>query len=201
MSHAALLESAAALSSLMDMSKGNLAICSESRRVRLSDMVHVFADEDARASAQESGDSVVYEMYLNDPVDQPRETALQYSTTVVHRGVVGSEYYMTRGHAHTGPALPEICLTVSGEGMMVLQTDDHQVQGLAMAPGTVLYTPAATAHRAVNVGDESLVTFSVRQVASGVDYRPVEMSGFRRIVTATPNGPDLAPNPGFKLGQ
>ena len=201
MGQSALLDAAAALSTLMDLKRGSLAVCSESRRVRLSDMAEVFADEKAHTAAREKNDALVYDVYRTDPHDQPRESALCYSTTIVHDGRIGDEYYMTRGHTHTHQDSPEIYLTIAGNGMMLLQTEDCQVQALAMEPGTVLYVPGATAHRIVNTGDEPLVTFAVYPALAGVNHEKVQPRRFKRIIMVTADGPDLVRNPRFHADQ
>jgi glucose-6-phosphate isomerase len=200
MSQAAILDAAAALSTFMDFKKGKLSVCTTSARRRFSDMAGVFADEEKRAEAEADGDATVYEVFATEPTEQPQATALCYAATVVYPGRVGEEYFMTRGHTHTNEDAPEIYLTVRGQGMMLLQTEENRVQALAMAPGTILYIPGATAHRIVNVSDELLVTFAVYPLAAGLNYERVASHGFKRIIVATPDGPDLVPNPGFQPG-
>ena len=201
MGQSALLDAAAALSTIMDLKKGRLAVCTDTHRHRLSDMADLFADEDARAAAETAEDATVYEVYRTEPTDQPPESALCYAATVVSAGRIGDEYYMTRGHAHRNGEAPEIYFGVRGQGMMLLQTDDYQVQALAMTPGTVLYVPGATAHRLANTGDELLVTFAVYPAAAGISYDMVTQHGFKRILVATPSGPDLVPNPRFRSDE
>ena len=198
MSQSAVLDAAAALSTIMDLQKGRLAVCSVTQRRRLSEMAGVFADEEKRRASVEKGDSTVYEVHRTEPDDQPPDAALCYAATIVYPGRVGDEYYMTRGHTHANEHAPEVYLTVRGQGMMLLQTTDYQVQALTMTLGTVLYVPGATAHRLVNIGGEALVTFAVYPVAAGLNYAPVEHHGFKRIIVAASDGPDLVPNPRFR---
>jgi len=199
MSQSALLDAAAALSTIMDLKKGRLAVCTVTQRRRLSEMAGVFADEEKRRAAETEHDVTVYEVFRTEPDDQPSLSALCYASTVVYPGRIGDEHFMTRGHTHTNEEAPEVYLMVRGHGMMLLQTKDYQVQALTMTPGTVLYVPGATAHRLVNIGDEALVTFAVYALAAGLNYRPLELHGFKRIIVATPDGPDLVPNPRFRL--
>jgi len=195
------LDAAAALSSFMDLKKGRLSACTTQHRRRLSDLCAVFSDEEARARKATEDDETVYESFLTEPADQPRTRALCYSTTVVYPGRVGDEYYMTRGHRHTRQDSPEVCLTVRGRGMVLLQTDDFRIQALALEPGIVVYVPGVTSHRIVNTGVELLAVFSVFPLMAGRNYRAVDSHGFRRIVVATPDGPDLVPNPRFRPGK
>ena len=189
-----ILEAAAALSTVMDVDRGALAVSTESIRTRIADMQGVFSDDAARGALEGDGNPTVFEVYRTEPSEQGVD-GLCYASTVVLSGRVGDEFYMTRGHSHNDA--PEIYLTVRGEGMMLLQTPEHQVQALSMARGTVLYVPGSTAHRLVNTGSEPLVTFAVYPPAAGRDYRPVDSHGFKRIVVATDDGPDLVLNPRF----
>ncbi len=192
-----LLDAAAALSTVMDIGTGRTGTSTENARYRLSDMVNYFVDEPARSEAQEAENRTVYEMHTTEPDGPGQFGTLAYTSTVVHPGTIGGEFFMTRGHAHNDPDATEIYLTVRGEGMMFLQSEDFQVQALAMAPGTVLYVPGTAMHRIVNVGEEPLVTFSVFPAAGTEHFSPATRSTFKRIVVTTPEGPDLAVNPNF----
>jgi len=198
MSQSVLLDAAAALSTMMDLKKGRLAVCTETQRRRLSGMVGVFADEEKRSAAEKNGDATVYEVFRTQPGGQSGVNALCYASTAVYPGRIGDEYFMTRGHTHANKEAPEIYLAVRGEGMMLLQTEDEQVRALALASGTILYVPGATAHRLVNTSGEVLITFGVYPLAAGMNYAPVELHGFKRIIVATPDGPDLVPNPRYR---
>lgn len=198
MSQSAVLEAAAALSTVMDLSKGRLAVCSVTQRRRLSDMAGVFADEERRRALEAKEDTTVYEVFRTEPEDEQSPSALCYAGTIVYPGRIGDEYFMTRGHTHTNEEAPEVYLTVRGQGMMLLQTSDYRVQALTMSLGTILYVPGATAHRLVNIGQEALVTFAVYPLTAGVNYEPIDLHGFKRIILATPDGPDLVPNPRFR---
>ena len=198
MSQSALLDAAAALSTFLDVQSGRLAVCSNTQRNRLSDLTGVFSDEETRAALVNNANPVIYEVYRTEPAEK-QDTALCYSSTIVHSGRVGSEYYMTRGHSHPSLDAPEVYLTIRGEGMMLLQSDDFHVQALAMGPGTVLYVPGSLIHRAVNTGSEPLVLFTVYTVATIGEYKELPAYGFKRILVATNDGPDLVPNPCFQI--
>jgi glucose-6-phosphate isomerase, archaeal len=194
MRQSAVLETAAALSTLMDAQSGVLAVCSERIKVRVSDMIGEFADEDTRSAVQNGGDPTVYEYYATEPGTQP-EGALCYASTVIRSGKLGAEYYMTRTRYPRGTGSPEVYYTVSGEGMMLLQTEQEQIQALSITRGTVLYVPGDAYHRLVNTGDESLIVFSVYPRDATEESQPVRDCVFRRIVVASESGPDLVPNP------
>lgn len=198
MRQSAVLDTAAALSTLMDPQSGVLAVCTERIKVHVSDMIGEFADEETRSAVHNGGDPAVYEYYATEPGTQP-DGALCYASTVVRSGKIGAEYYMTRTRHPRGSGSPEVFYTVSGEGMMLLQTEEGQIQALAMTPGTVLYVPGDAFHRLVNTGEESLIVFSVYPKNTTEESQPVRDCVFRRIVVASESGPDLVPNPSFSM--
>jgi glucose-6-phosphate isomerase len=197
MSQSALLDAAAALSTFLDVQSGRLAVCTSTKRNRVSELTGVFADEEARKVLANDANPVVYEVYRTEPTEKP-DTALCYSSTIVHPGNVAGEYHMTRGHSHPSLDAPEVYLTIRGEGMLLLQTDDLQVQALALGPGTVLYVPGSVVHRLVNTGNEPLIVFTVYTVRTIQEYEMLPAHGFKRILVATNDGPDLVPNPHFE---
>src|SRR5262249_13999779 len=65
---------------------------------RLSDLKGLFADR-AGESWLVADNSVLYEVY--EAAENPMMVGqLRYSTTVLHPGKVGDEYFMTKGHFH-----------------------------------------------------------------------------------------------------
>lgn len=196
MSQSALLDAAAALSTFLDVHSGRLAVCTSTQRNRVSELVGVFADEEARTALVNDENPVVYEVYRTEPAEQP-DSALCYSSTIVYPGRVGDEYHITRGHSHPSIDAPEVYLTIRGEGMLLLQTEDLHVQALALGPGTILYVPGGVIHRLVNTGNESLVVFTVYTVGTIREYEKLPSHGFKRILVASNDGPDLIPNPCF----
>ena len=195
MTQPAVLESAAALSSVMDMARGRLTVCTDTVRMRVTDMRGVFSNQEACSTLETEGNPTVYEVNRTEP--ELGDDSLCYASTIVYPGRVGEEYFMTRGHTHVKGSAPEIYLTVRGEGMMLLQTHDGKIQALSMASGTILYVPGETAHRIVNVAEEALITFAVYPATAGIDYDEIQRTGFSRIVHAGPDGPDLVPNPNY----
>jgi glucose-6-phosphate isomerase, archaeal len=196
MTQPAVLESAAALSSVMDMARGRLTVCTDTVRMRVTDMRGVFSNQEACSTLETEGNPTVYEVNRTQP--ELGDDSLCYASTIVYPGRVGEEYFMTRGHTHAKGSAPEIYLTVRGEGMMLLQTRDGKIQALSMGMGTILYVPGETAHRIVNVGEEALITFAVYPAAAGIDYEEIQRTGFKRIVHAGPESPDLVPNPNYQ---
>ena len=177
---------------LLDLERGSLDPERGVAETRLSEMRGMYlegADED----------TVVYRVY-QIPVPATGSN-LMSSTTVIEPGVVGREYHMTKGHFHAVRDRAEIYVCLSGEGRLVMATEDgaHVVE--PMSRGTVNYVPGGWAHRSVNVGDEQLVFFAVYPGDAGYDYGTIEKEGFPVLVVAEAGGPEVIPNPRYKSGD
>ena len=70
----------------------------ETTKRYLSDMEGFYEDSEAVKSILEKENPLIYEFYeLGCP---EREGDLAFGTTIVYPGLIGSEYYMTKGHFH-----------------------------------------------------------------------------------------------------
>jgi glucose-6-phosphate isomerase len=165
----------------------------------LRDMRGFYADAEAEA-ALEGEDPLVYEVtYGWNPPETPGQ--LGYCTTVIQPGQVGREYFMTKGHTHAKPECAEIYYGLHGEGRLILQTPEGEVQVLPMLPGTVSYVPPHWAHRTVNVGTGPFVFFSIFPADAGYDYGIIAREGFASIVVAGEHGPAVVANPRWRGGR
>lgn len=158
------------------------------RRVvrRLSDMKGYYKDGRAEEAAIQAGDPVVYEMYEPEIVE--REGDLAYCTTTMYPGKVGDEYFMTKGHVHQVRETAEVYFFLKGEGALICELPDEDVDVRFVKAGDVCYVPAGWAHRTVNTGEEELVFFAVYPGHAGHDYAFIEARGFSVRVTQAPNG-------------
>lgn len=161
----------------------------------LSNMAAQFADGEA-VSALLDSDPLLYEFY-GLPVPE-KAGALSYGTTIIYPGKVGEEYYMTKGHFHTVLDTAEVYYTLSGEGMMVMETPEGDTDIKALQPGDALYVPGRWAHRSVNTGTEPLVMFFVYPADAGHDYGTIESKGFRKLVVCRDGQPTIIDNPRWK---
>lgn len=151
---------------------------------RLRDVHAIFADQSA-AEAMDP-DTTVYETY-GCPGDAPGERLL-YGTTVLMPGQVGAEHFMTRGHFHTKPERGELCLTLSGQGVLLLMPGTRangqivahpdQTRQEAMTPGSIHNIDGQDAHRVVNTGDVPLIFFVSWLSDCGHDYESIRETGF-----------------------
>jgi glucose-6-phosphate isomerase len=177
---------------LLDLAEGTLE--PERRLVerRLEDMQGMYAEPvpDARLS------EVVYRI-SEIPVPST-EGDVMSSTTTLEPGTVEGEFHMTKGHFHARIDRAEIYLTLSGEGMLVMATEDGRHTTEPMRRGTVNYVPGGWAHRSVNVGAEPLVFFAVFPADAGYDYKTIEERGFPVLVVRGDRGPGVVANPRYR---
>jgi len=168
----------------LDFLSGSLEPHTTRTERRASDLRGAFADGAALEVLISSGDPVVYEVLQYDVPEEVGQ--LVCCTTVLHPGVVGDEYFMTKGHYHRARGTGEVYLGLAGQGYLLLMTEDGQSSLTAMAVGTVAYVPPGWAHRTVNTGDQPFVFFAVYPGQAGHDYAAVESAGFvQRVVRSS----------------
>lgn len=174
---------------MMSLDSGLLDPTRETVERRLSDMRGMY-------QVEPDGDRLAYRVFLI-PVPEAN-SEIQCSTTVLEPGLVGDEYLMTKGHFHQVRDRSEVYLGLSGEGRLVMATEegDHAVEPIR--PGTVNYVPGGWAHRSVNVGSEPLVFFAAYVGDAGHDYGTIESEGFPVLVVRGDDGPTVAPNPRYR---
>lgn len=165
-------------------------------RRRLSAMTAQYADRRAAERMAAEADPLLYEFYGLDLPE--REGALSFGTTIVYPGVVGDEYFMTKGHFHIVSDTAEVYYCLRGRGMMVMETPEGETDIRALKPGDCLYVAGRWAHRSVNIGDEPLVMFFCYPANAGHDYGTIETKGFRKLVLCRDGTPVIADNPNWR---
>ncbi len=162
---------------------------------RLSNMRGMYQDAAATEAILAQHDPLIYEVYT---VDVPEsEGHLLHCLTVLYPGRVGDEYYMTKGHFHVAMGTAEIYLGLEGEGYLLMQTKEGDVQALKMERGTIAYVPPDYAHRTVNTGQGPFVFFAVWPGHAGHDYGTIEECGFMRLMVERDGQPVLIPSPRY----
>jgi len=150
----------------------------ESRRT-VGDLTGYWQDADA---ALRTATELLYITQSWFPVAEGTEGAILWGNTTLMPGLVGDEYYMTRGHWHEKLDRGELCVTTSGTGLLVLM-DQHRITRFEkMTPGSTHYVPGHTAHRTVNTGDEPLVFLCAWPADCGHEYGSILRDGFSRRV-------------------
>jgi glucose-6-phosphate isomerase, archaeal len=163
----------------------------------LSELRGMFSDEEAFESLLQQDDVVVYEVFEIRRPEAEGELALGVS--IVHPGMVGAEFFMTKGHFHSVLDTAEVYVCLQGEGFMVMETPEGDTSVMALRPGTVLYVPPRWAHRSVCTSRQAdLVTLFVYPGHAGHDYRTIEQQGFRKLVIDAGNGIEFVNNPRWR---
>jgi glucose-6-phosphate isomerase len=131
----------------------------------LTDLRGFFADP-AAEQAMSAENPLIYEVF--EATDNPEVTGhLLYSTTVIRPGKVGDEYFMTKGHYHALEDRAELYFGLLGEGVLLLQNPDGEVNTQLMTPGVAAYVPPYWGHRTINTGAENFVFLAVYPAEAG----------------------------------
>ncbi len=145
---------------------------------RASDMKGHYRDHEALAALISAGNPTHYEVF-ETPV--PHEYGhLMYCISKLHPGLVGEEWFMTKGHYHTALNTGEIYLALRGEGLMMMKTPDGQCRHERFEPGRMVYVPPYWGHRSINTGRDPLISFCVYPGDAGHNYGDIEKEGFPR---------------------
>jgi glucose-6-phosphate isomerase len=165
----------------------------ESRRT-IAGLAGCFRDEAARAATDQG--RLAYRVQAWEPKPEGEPGAVCCATTFLEPGLVGDEYFLTRGHFHANADCAELEVTVSGTGLLVLMTRDRRTWTEPMRAGSVHHVPPGTAHRVANTGAEPLVFVSYWPSETGHDYRTIIEGGFGARVRRIDGLPTLVPEPG-----
>jgi glucose-6-phosphate isomerase, archaeal len=158
---------------------------------KASAMRGYYADPAALERLIASGDPIHYKVY---EVPVPEEYGhLMYCISELEPGLVGDEYFMTKGHYHSVVQTGEIYLCLRGEGFMVMKTADGRVVAEPMARNRMVYVPPYWAHRSVNTGTEPLVSFCIYGAEAGHNYGDIETEGFGARMLRVGGKPELRP--------
>jgi len=181
----------------LDLATGGLAPHTTRIVRRVSDMRGMYADAEAEERLAAGDDPLVYEVLQYDvPADNGQ---LVCCTTVIQPGLVGDEYFMTKGHFHEKRETGEVYLGLSGRGRLLMFVDGRAAE-LELAPGTLAYVPPFWAHRTLNVGDDPFSFLAVYPADAGHDYATIEQTGFPQRVVRSSAGPVVVPASGGAIG-
>jgi len=152
-------------------------------------LVGVFENEAARQLIDSS--EVVYSVEYWKPVPEGTEGGLYWGNSTVFPGVVGEEYFMTRGHFHALRNRSEYYATISGTGLLVLMDERRKPAVQEMSQGSTHYIPGHTAHRVVNTGDVPLTFLACWPSDAGYDYETIQEHGFSVRVLRRNGRPEI----------
>jgi glucose-6-phosphate isomerase, archaeal len=142
----------------------------------VGDMEGYYRDESARHRLGQ--ERVVYRVQAFLPVGEGEEGGLFFGNTFIEPGMVGDEYFMTKGHFHLNRNRSEYYLTVRGVGALILMEENRRTVFEPMEPGSVHYIPFNTAHRVANTGDSVLSFLACWPSDAGHDYGTIASKGF-----------------------
>ncbi len=155
----------------------------------IDDLKGLFADEAARCALGQS--RIAYRVQAYEPRPEGTPGAVCCATTFLEPGSVGDEYLMTRGHFHLNEDRPEMEVTISGDGMLVLMSEGRVTRAEPMRAGSVHHVPPRTAHRVANTGSEPLVFVSYWASETGHDYATIREHGFSARLRRMDGDPKL----------
>jgi glucose-6-phosphate isomerase, archaeal len=175
----------------LDLGTGSLTPDAELAERRVADMRGYYLDDDGTDPHR-----LVYRVYAI-PAEEAN-TELQCSTTILEPGLVGGEFHMTKGHFHEQRDRAEVYLGLSGDGILLLATEDGRHRAEPIRAGSVSYVPGGWAHRSVNVGSDPLIFFAVYVGDAGHDYGIIAERGFPVLVVRDEDGHRVVPNPRYR---
>jgi glucose-6-phosphate isomerase, archaeal len=165
-------------------------------RRHLSELRGAFADTAAYQAALRDGDPVVYMVAAVEPAEGDGQ--LHYGLGVLMPGLVGAEYYLTKGHLHAWRPAAEVYIGLSGEGAMLLEDEQTGESRLvSLRTNSIVYVPGSTAHRTINTGDAPLIYIGVYPAAAGHDYGAIAKRNFQKVLAAIDGRPTLIDRAAF----
>lgn len=164
-------------------------------RRRLSSLSNYYCDQEAARFSVEQSDPLVYEVWELEYEAVGR--GLSFGMTRIFPGIVGKEFFFTRGHFHADSDGDEMYIVLSGHGMLVMSSHAGDCQILEMIPGQMCYVPGHLAHRTVNVGEEPLVFFTIWPPNLVHDYETIAQTGFPKLIVSGLSGPEIISNPNY----
>jgi glucose-6-phosphate isomerase len=163
----------------LDFASGRLEPVTGVVQRRLSDMAGAYAAADAVREILSTHDPLIYEVQAYEMPAQ--EGQLSVCTTILYPGLVGNEFFMTKGHYHEKADRSEVYLGLQGRGLLLMEVDGRFAH-FEMGAGTVAYVPPYWAHRTVNTGDVPFIFLAIYPADAGHNYASIERDGFMRRV-------------------
>lgn len=150
------------------------------KETRVKDLAGYFLDTAAYQSLDP--ETVMYRVeYQDNDLVEGTLGGLYYGITHLYPGVVGKEYFLTKGHFHAKRDTGEYYFGLQGKGLLMM-TENGETCLEEVIPGSVHYIPGNTAHRLINIGTEILSVSACWQTESGHDYAPPEEMFPQRVL-------------------
>jgi glucose-6-phosphate isomerase len=159
----------------------------------IADLVGFFRDEAARRALDPG--ARVYRVQVFRPVPEGTEGGLLWGSTFIEPGLVGDEYFMTKGHFHQTRNRGECYITAAGQGALILMDENRRTWFEPMSPGSVHYVPGHVAHRVANTGSDVLSFVACWPSDAGHDYATIAAQGFGARLRRIDGAPRLIEEP------
>jgi glucose-6-phosphate isomerase len=186
----------------VEPSTGHMTEASRRYVKRFSELAGLYADGAAyQAMLPALGGSEVYEVWEYTPSEATGD--LIFGTSVMRPGLVGEEFFLTRGHRHALVSRSEIYYCQAGSGVMLMESPQGTVRALPMVAQSIVYVPPHWIHRSVNIGADRLVTVFCYAADAGQDYDVIAQSGGMRmrVVRDGAGGWKLVDNPAWQARE
>lgn len=148
------------------------------KETRAKDLAGYFLNSEAYEKLDP--ETVMYRVeYQDNDLVEGTPGGLYFGITHLYPGVVGAEYFLTKGHFHAKRNTGEYYFGLEGHGLLMM-TENSETILEEVCPGSVHYIPGNKAHRLINTGSKELSVSACWQTESGHDYAlPEEMFPLR----------------------
>ena len=183
----------------IDIVAGTMSGATGTYQKRLGDLAGLYADAAAySAKLAAESDTIVYDVADFRPSAAPGD--LIFGMTRMSPGMVGDEFYLTRGHIHAQADRPEIYYGQAGRGLMLMESPAGETRVVEMAAQTICYVPPYWIHRSVNTGASDFIMMFTYPADAGQDYGIIERSnGMRhRVMRGGDKGWRLVENADYR---
>ena len=131
---------------------------------KLKDVVKWYSDKEAvEKELKKNPNKVIYETFTD------KFTPIDLTLTVVNPGIIGKEYYMTKGHIHRKKT-PEFYILLEGKGKLLIQKQS-KAKVIELKKGEITLIPINYAHRLINTGNKKLKVLTIYHENSKPDYK------------------------------
>lgn len=142
----------------------------------LKDIQNIFRDGTAIDGSEL--DNLVYRVEMDSCECDGKSGGLFFGTSYIMPGMVGNEYFMTKGHFHAIKDTGEYYWGISGNGILLLMDENRNYWAEEVCSGSVHYIKGHVAHRLINIGNEILSVGACWPSNAGHDYDTILTEGF-----------------------
>ena len=142
----------------------------------LGEIRSIFEHGDRITAEDAARNAYTVSSYL--PEKEGTQGGLYFGLTNLYPGLVGDEYFMTKGHFHANIDTAEFYWGIEGEGILILMDEQGNIKGERMFPGSLHYISGRMAHRVANVSDTTLSFGACWPSNAGHNYESIEQNGF-----------------------